>query len=115
GHAKGDAVLQEVAARLQANVDPTAVLCRYGGEEFCVVLPDSSMEQTAAVAERLRTAICSSPIADLKISSSFGATVSSNGADNPAELLKQADKSLYFSKRNARNRVTKFIDLPPDF
>lgn len=115
GHAKGDAVLQEVAARLQANIDPTTVLCRYGGEEFCVILPNSSLDETAAVAERLRAAICASPMSELKISSSFGATVSSNGAGDPAELLEQADKSLYYSKRNGRNRVTKFTDLPAGF
>jgi diguanylate cyclase (GGDEF)-like protein/PAS domain S-box-containing protein len=115
GHAKGDAVLQEVAARLQATVDSTAVVCRYGGEEFCIVLADSSLDKAAEVGEKLRAAIAEAPLADLKITSSFGVTASSCGAPEPAALLEQADKSLYFSKHNGRNRVTKFGDLPPNF
>lgn len=115
GHAKGDAVLQEVAARLQANVGPNDLLCRYGGEEFCVVLLGVSLDDAAAAAERLRAAIAGSPIAELKITSSFGVTGGDHGARQPAELLEQADKSLYYSKHNGRNRVTKYTELPANF
>lgn len=115
GHAKGDAVLQEVAARLQSAISGSDLLCRYGGEEFCVVMVGQSIDEAAQTAERLRAAIANSPIADLKISSSFGVTAETSGARQPAELLDQADKALYFSKRNGRNRVTRFTDLPADF
>jgi len=115
GHAKGDAVLQEVAIRLQNNVGPNDLLCRYGGEEFCVVLTGTSLDDAAGTAERLRAAIAGAPIAELKITSSFGVTGGKHGARQPAELLEQADKSLYYSKHSGRNRVTKITDLPPDF
>lgn len=115
GHAKGDAVLQEVAARLQATIGESDLLCRYGGEEFCVIITGASLASAAETAENLRRAIASSPIAELKITSSFGVTGGACGARQPAELLDQADKALYFSKHNGRNRVTKFADLPADF
>lgn len=115
GHAKGDAVLQEIAARLQSNVGAGDLLCRYGGEEFCVVLLGVGLDEAAATAERLRAAIAASPVAELKITSSFGVTGGNHGARQPAELLEQADKSLYYSKHNGRNRVTKYTELPANF
>jgi diguanylate cyclase (GGDEF)-like protein/PAS domain S-box-containing protein len=115
GHAKGDAVLQEVAARLQSSIGGSDLLARYGGEEFCVVLPGRTIDEAAQTAEQLRAAIAGSPVAELKISSSFGVTSLAFGARQPADLLEQADKALYFSKHNGRNRVTKFSELPADF
>ena len=115
GHAKGDAVLQEVAARMLRTVGPGDLLCRYGGEEFCVLMTAMSLDAAAEMAEKLRLAITGSPIAELKITSSFGVTTGMHGARQPAELLEQADKSLYFAKHSGRNRVTKFSDLPADF
>jgi diguanylate cyclase (GGDEF)-like protein/PAS domain S-box-containing protein/putative nucleotidyltransferase with HDIG domain len=115
GHAKGDSVLQEVAARLKSAIGPNDLLARYGGEEFCVVSIGQSLEATAELAERLRVSIAASPVAELKISSSFGVTGAAYGARQPAELIDQADKALYFSKQNGRNQVTCYPNLPADF
>ncbi len=61
GHDAGDDVLREFAARLRKNIRGMDLLCRYGGEEFVVVLPDSDVEAARAVAERIRTAVSEAP------------------------------------------------------
>ncbi|MCE9605258.1 MAG: diguanylate cyclase [Planctomycetia bacterium] len=115
GHAKGDEVLQGVAAILRGNVGPDVVVCRYGGEEFCALLPGKTLEQARGVAELLRAAICAAPIGSVPVASSFGVTDTTCGAEKPADLMEQADQALYYSKRTGRNRVTGYRDIPADF
>lgn len=115
GHAKGDEVLQGVSQILRGNVGPEPIVCRYGGEEFCVLCPGKTLEQGRAVAELLRAAICAVPIGGVPVSSSFGVTDTICGADKPGDLMEQADKALYYSKRTGRNRVTGYRDVPADF
>ncbi len=79
-----------------------------------ILIADASLEKTACTSETLRVAIADSAIAEHAVTFRFGVTASSAGAAEPAELLDQANKSPHFSKRNGRNRVTKFIDLPAD-
>jgi len=112
GHDVGDEVLREFAARVSANVRGIDLACRYGGEEFVVVMPDTDTGFSYSVAERLRQTMEQTPIAisraphKISITASFG-IASSTGAvdDNSDKLLHRADQALYRAKREGRNRV----------
>ncbi len=112
GHSVGDQVIQIVARALAGSVRNTDLLCRYGGEEFCIVLPDTGLEEARAIAERARATIESTASAGVrsvqvrKITSSFGVATLTDGAQTVQELIDQADQSLYVSKEAGRNRVT---------
>ena len=115
GHATGDAVLREVAAILSSQARSKDLVCRYGGEEFCVVLPNGGLEATVQVAQRFREAIEAGCPGGLAVTVSLGVSTTALGPREPRELLDQADKALYASKRNGRNRVTRFDELHADF
>ena len=111
GHDIGDEVLKEVARRVEACVRESDLSCRYGGEEFVVVMPDTNAECAFTVAERLRKSIESAPIKVSREPGALGITVSIgvsalNGADDNAKgLLHRADQALYRAKHSGRNRV----------
>jgi len=112
GHAVGDLVIQAVAATLSRGLRAHDVLCRYGGEEFCVLLPDTPLVQANLIAQRLRASIMESAAAatrnpDVKaITSSFGLAAIAQGITSVEALIEAADSALYLSKKNGRNRVT---------
>lgn len=111
GHDVGDEVLREFAARIRSTVRGADLACRYGGEEFVVVMPDTPMELAASVAERLRAIVEDKPFyvrsidRELSITASLGIATSSGAFGAPGEILKQADKALYEAKHAGRNRV----------
>ncbi|AYM56999.1 response regulator [Agrobacterium sp. ATCC 31749] len=111
GHDVGDEVLREFAARIRSTVRGADLACRYGGEEFVVVMPDTPMELAASVAERLRAIVEDKPFyvrsidRELSITASLGIATSSGAFGAPDEILKQADKALYEAKHAGRNRV----------
>lgn len=111
GHDVGDEVLREFAARIRSTVRGADLACRYGGEEFVVVMPDTPMELATSVAERLRAIIEDKPFyvrsidRELSITASLGIATSSGAFGMPDELLKQADRALYEAKHAGRNRV----------
>lgn len=111
GHDAGDEVLREFATRIRSTVRGADLACRYGGEEFVVVMPDTDATAAAAVAERLRAIIEKTPFllknagTAISLTASFGLSCSSGGADTPEQLLKQADQALYKAKAEGRNRV----------
>jgi diguanylate cyclase (GGDEF)-like protein len=110
GHAVGDAVLAELAARLRSGIGPADHLARWGGEEFAVLLGDVASEaELAERAERLRQAVCATPIAhaDIRVllTTSIGATLASDGAASLDALVERADARLYAAKYRGRNRV----------
>ncbi len=111
GHDGGDQVLKEFANRVRSTVRGADLACRYGGEEFVVVMPDTSPEVAAAVAERLRAAIESTPFLlkssgeTLNITASFGISSRIASVITPDQLMKQADLALYEAKNTGRNRV----------
>lgn len=109
GHAAGDAVLVEVAARLEAEARTGDVVARWGGEEFVVLLPGTDAEQASAAAERLRAAVSQTPIpladapAGVFVTVSIG--VAAGGNDALDSLMWAADAALYDAKRAGRDRV----------
>ncbi|MFD1327066.1 PleD family two-component system response regulator [Mycoplana ramosa] len=111
GHDVGDAVLREFANRLRTAVRGADLACRYGGEEFVLVMPDTSAETAAAVAERLRMTIEQEPFpvpggaAALRVTASLGIASLLCDDDGPGALMKRADRALYEAKRSGRNRV----------
>jgi diguanylate cyclase (GGDEF)-like protein len=108
GHPEGDLVLKALADFLHTHVRQADVLCRYGGEEFVVLLPQTSWNQAHRLAERLREAIAATPISlshgEICITLSIGVsclTPHLSGED----LVKAADKALYQAKQAGKNRV----------
>jgi len=113
GHSTGDHVLQQVASVLKATVSDSGLLCRYGGEEFCILL-QHGLDEADVLAEQLRAGVAEHPFDELRVTASLGVTTTGLGATEPRELLDQADKALYASKRTGRNRVTRWDRLPED-
>jgi two-component system cell cycle response regulator len=108
GHAAGDQVLREVAARMKASLRSYDVAGRYGGEEFLVIVPDCDEAAALRVAEKMRNAVCSTPIqilgADRTTSISLGVSTRSEPTSADA-LLSAADTALYQAKSFGRNCV----------
>lgn len=107
-HAVGDIVLKRVAARLKADSRGFDLVARWGGEEFALLLPETTLAAARATCERLREGLMAIDYADidpaLRITASFG--VAEAGAlDSHHRLLLQADQALYRAKANGRNRV----------
>jgi two-component system cell cycle response regulator len=111
GHDIGDEVLKEFANRISANVRGIDLACRYGGEEFVVVMPDTEMSLAYSIAERLRKSIETTPVVisrapgKLNITISIGIAGSEGTSDSADALLHRADQALYSAKRAGRNRV----------
>jgi diguanylate cyclase (GGDEF)-like protein/putative nucleotidyltransferase with HDIG domain len=111
GHATGDKVLTQVSTILRARTRRADILGRYGGEEFCLLLPHTSMEQSVTVAENLRVAIGAAPIMGSKVTASFGVTTLEFGARDPKELIDQADQAMYAAKNAGRNQTARWDRL----
>jgi diguanylate cyclase (GGDEF)-like protein len=105
GHARGDAVLRDVAYALRRGLRTFELLYRLGGEEFLVLLPGISGDAAAEIAERLRSSIAESQPAGLQVSCSFGVATAAGEAVAFAPLMLEADAALYEAKRLGRNRV----------
>ncbi|WP_336790217.1 sensor domain-containing diguanylate cyclase [Paenibacillus sp. MMO-177] len=105
GHPVGDLVLTRLAQLLQEQSPEDAVVARFGGEEFVILLPGLDQEQALAAAERCRAATETTPLGDLRITISIGAAAFA-ASESELSLLQQADQALYLSKNNGRNRVT---------
>ncbi|MGH8613792.1 MAG: bifunctional diguanylate cyclase/phosphodiesterase, partial [Gammaproteobacteria bacterium] len=112
GHAVGDEAIKFLAELLRSTSRSQDIVGRYGGEEFCVLLPGLNSEQASAVAERIRIAVqqesairfASAP----RFTASFGVSTLSDGAQGPKELTEKADQALYRAKRCGRNRVIRW-------
>jgi len=115
GHLAGDAVLQQVAALLQASLRGQDMAARYGGEELLLLLPDTDQDTALEVAQRLRLAIAEMTVISedlrLSVSASFG--VAQLQPEQTAEQwIERADMALYRAKREGRNRVCVAGPLP---
>ncbi len=110
GHDAGDEVLREFSVRLATNVRAVDLPCRFGGEEFVVVMPGTTLDDAHRIAERIRRDVGASPFRilggePLSITVSVGVAASMGGDDTPASLLKRADEGVYEAKKAGRNRV----------
>lgn len=109
GHQSGDEVLRQVAAAIMENVRPSDFVFRYGGEEFLVVLVETSVDQAAIVAERVRQAVQEKPfkmgnLTHVEVTASIGVAEHCGHPDENF-LIKSADTALYQAKQSGRNRV----------
>ena len=104
-------MLKEFAGRIRSTVRGADLACRFGGEEFVVVMPDTPAEVAATVAERLRGMIEARPFqlrsgeSPLMLTASMGIATIGPAVETPEQLLKQADRALYEAKNSGRNRV----------
>ena len=111
GHDVGDRVLQEIASRLRHTIRNVDMVCRIGGEEFVIVLPNTDAAVAAKIAERVRQSIASKSFnvgaksGPLSITVSIGLSVIETASDTMDDILKRADEALYKAKREGRNRV----------
>jgi diguanylate cyclase (GGDEF)-like protein len=105
GHPAGDAVLRSIARGLGENLRPFDTVARFGGEEFAVIMPGCTVQESRVAAERIRRyATSSSPIAGVTLSA--GAATLPDHANDATELVNAADSALYGSKRAGRDRLT---------
>lgn len=114
GHSTGDEVLRQTGALLNRMKRADDVVCRYGGEEFAILMPGQNLESAEAAAEAMRIQISEMQFTDFTITASLGLSGFALGADGPQDMLDQADKCLYVAKRNGRNQVVRFDTVPAD-
>jgi diguanylate cyclase (GGDEF)-like protein len=115
GHPAGDEVLRAIAAILKHNVRDVDFLGRYGGEEFMVLLPETPLEGSRLVADRIRQAVAARPFRlreqDRTITVSLGVAVYPQAASEMEGLIQKADEALYYAKEHGRNQVVDFTQL----
>jgi diguanylate cyclase (GGDEF)-like protein len=111
GHIAGDQALADIGAVLRTAVREIDIVCRYGGEEFSVVLPETDAEGAFVVAEKVREAVAAHSFADgqgnrgVRVTVSIGLSTFPSSAADREELLRQADDALYQAKHLGRDRV----------
>jgi diguanylate cyclase (GGDEF)-like protein len=113
GHEAGDRVLQEVAVVLLDSFRREDIVCRYGGEELLVIVPELEREEATARAKAVRENIHQIRIQHQHqllgaVTASFGVAAYPNDAKTQAELLRKADVALYQAKRSGRDRVVAY-------
>jgi len=108
GHAAGDSLLQQVAKRLAACIRYGDTACRYGGDEFVIMLPEiDDQDSVAAVTEKIRARLAESYVLDgnvIAVTASIGTAVYRTGGQNCSDLIKQADIAMYLAKGNPQIR-----------
>lgn len=120
GHLVGDSVLKALVRYVSACVRDSDLMFRYGGEEFVIVLSNTSSEGAALLAERIRTAVADEPVRwrDVTVPITVSLGVAGLGEhDDPEQLLGRADQALYRSKNEGRNQVSVIesaVDRPAD-
>lgn len=109
GHPAGDRVLVQAAAIIRDQIGDDGLAARFGGEEFCVVLPGMDAETARERAEQVRRTIEGAPWPAVKVTASVGvATAVADGESSPNVMLSRADRALYVAKRDGRNCVRQF-------
>jgi len=111
GHAGGDAALQHVAKLIVNKFRKSDICCRFGGEEFAILLPNTSLDEAYIAAEQFRALIAASPVSfshhQIPITASFGVADIGDSID---EILNNADYAMYSAKKDGRNLVATFAE-----
>ena len=111
GHTRGDKVIRQVAETLRLSLRSSDAICRYGGEEFCIILQGITLSRAEALAERARTIIeklrivGATDASAITITASFGVACSDQSTQTLVQLIDHAEKALSRAKSNGRNRV----------
>lgn len=110
GHQSGDAVLRQVAFILKKNVRSTDIVCRYGGEEMSIILPNTKYEEAVTIANKLCSLVSEKKCKlsngrESNVTISLGVSTFGADGETPATIIESADKRLYNAKENGRNRV----------
>ncbi|HXX99390.1 MAG TPA: diguanylate cyclase [Candidatus Limnocylindrales bacterium] len=114
GHLEGDLVLQRVGQILETNCRRSDVVARYGGDEFVILMPETTMEQARQLSSKLRGWVASDPLLREKnISASFGIASYPLHGSSPQELIQVADASMYLSKHQGGNTVSTADHVDP--
>jgi len=108
GHQAGDAVLKNIAGLMRKSLRRSDYMARWGGEEFTLLLPETQLDTSEMLLNRLRMRIADEVIPEIgrAVTVSFGVTAFAK-SDSPADLVKRVDEALYLSKQAGRNKVTK--------
>ena len=113
GHQAGDAVLRQVAQTLKKNSRTTDFVCRYGGEEMSIILPNTKAEEALMLANRICGAVSEkpfhlTPVDTAPVTISLGVATFPDNAQTPQDLIEWADKGLYYAKEHGRNQVGRY-------
>ncbi len=113
GHQAGDAVLRQVAQTLKKNSRTTDYVCRYGGEEMSIILPNTGAEEALNNANRICKAVADkpfhlTPVDTANVTISLGVATFPDNAQTPQDLIEWADKGLYYAKEHGRNQVGRY-------
>lgn len=111
GHITGDKVLQKVSSIIRNEVRNSDLVCRYGGEEFSLLLPETGALDALKTAERIRRTVSKEAILGIQVTVSMGISALEFKAASPSELLTQSDKALYHAKNCGRDRSVVFHEI----
>ena len=115
GHLTGDQVLRQIAVIIKENIREIDIASRYGGEEFCILLPDTDKEGSRWAAERICSAVAKSPLraydTNVSVTVSIGVSTFPKDAASATDMIEHADKALYKAKELGRNRVQLYAEL----
>ena len=112
GHQSGDAVLRQVAQTLKRNVRATDIVCRYGGEEMSIILPNTGEEEAFSTAQKICDRVAQNKFKlangkDTNVTISLGVSTFPKDGETAETMIASADKRLYDAKNNGRNQVGK--------
>lgn len=110
GHQSGDAVLRQVALKLKKNVRSSDFVCRYGGEEMSIILPNTDKSEALITAQKICDAVAEAPLKlagdkESIVTISLGVATFPEDGETPSEIIDFADKGLYYAKEHGRNQV----------
>ncbi len=105
GHLVGDQVLKEISHRIRNTVRAYDILGRYGGEEFLIIMPDTSLQDARGLAERIRTRVKEETVYNATVTLSLGVVCVQEGDRSVDDIIRRADQNLYRAKKGGKDRV----------